>query len=265
MPRLGIITVGQSPRSDIIPYMASMLGSGITVMEKGALDGFSPEQLKAMAPCSGEHCLATRLADGGQIVISHDKVVPLVQERIDQLNREGADIILLLCTGKFPVFQSKALLIESQRIVDHALEAVLGPDRTLGVFVPLAEQKEHMAQSMGHIASKVVAVSASPYLDQRQLMEAAGKWRDTNPTSRCCTAWAIMKPTERSWPASCKLHPWWPIPWWPEPWPNCSRARPWRPKCNLRSALPGGAGIISSAGSSRCAQFHPKTEKDGAL
>ena len=181
MPRLGIITVGQSPRSDIIPYMASMLGSGITVMEKGALDGFSPEQLKAMAPCSGEHCLATRLADGGQIVISHDKVVPLVQERIDQLNREGADIILLLCTGKFPVFQSKALLIESQRIVDHALEAVLGPDRTLGVFVPLAEQKEHMAQSMGHIASKVVAVSASPYLDQRQLMEAAREMAGYKP------------------------------------------------------------------------------------
>lgn len=173
MPRLGVITIGQSPRSDIMPYMKSLLDPEVEVVEAGALDGLDSEELRAMAPGSGDHSLVTRLADGNQIVISHDKVLPQVQKRIDLLNQEGVDIILLLCTGTFPAFESKALIIESQRIVDHTLEAVLGPERTLGVFVPLPEQAEHSAQKLKHITPNVVAVSASPYMGAEQMRAAA--------------------------------------------------------------------------------------------
>ncbi len=181
MPRLGVITVGQSPRSDIMPYMASIWSPGIEVLEKGALDGLSKNELAAMAPQGDEHRLVTRLTDGSQIIISHDKVLPLVQERIGQLNRQGVDLILLLCTGRFPVFESSALIIESQRIVDHTLEAVLGPERTLGVFVPLPEQAEHVKDNLSHITPRVEAVSASPYGDAEHLREAAREMAKRKP------------------------------------------------------------------------------------
>jgi protein AroM len=173
MPRLGAITVGQSPRSDIMPYMTALLGPEIEVVESGALDGMSPDELSAMTPEAGEHSLATRLADGAQIVISHNKVVPLVQGCITRLNRQGVDLILLLCTGQFPEFKSRTLVIAAQKIVDHTLEAVLGPENTLGLFVPLPEQAKAMADSLKHITPKVKVVSASPYLDTDRLREAA--------------------------------------------------------------------------------------------
>lgn len=181
MPRLGVITVGQSPRRDIMPYMTGLLEPGVDVIEAGALDGLSPEQLDALAPAPGEPRLATRLKDGAQIVISHHKTLPLVQERVTELNRQGVDLILLLCTGSFPVFESRALIIESQRIVDHALEAVVRPENTLGLFVPLAEQKDHIGRTLEHITPNVVVVSASPYLDPDRLRQAAREMAEQKP------------------------------------------------------------------------------------
>lgn len=181
MPRLGVITVGQSPRNDIMPHMTAQLGPEVEVAEMGALDGFSPDELKAMVPEGDERCLATRLSNGFQVVISHQKVLPLVQERINHLNQMGVDLILLLCTGRFPAFKSSALLIESQKVVDHVLESVLGPERTLGLFVPLPEQARKIADSLNHITPKVEVVSASPYLDTDQFRGAAQEMAECKP------------------------------------------------------------------------------------
>ena len=51
--RVGMITVGQSPRDDIVPNMAQQLGANIEVVEKGALDGLSTEEIRSPAPKDG--------------------------------------------------------------------------------------------------------------------------------------------------------------------------------------------------------------------
>ncbi|KIX14453.1 AroM family protein [Dethiosulfatarculus sandiegensis] len=181
MPRLGVVTVGQAPRSDITPHMASMIGESVELLEAGALDNMTKAELAAMAPVDDEVRLATRLADGSQIVISHNKTVPLVQKRIAELNQKGVDLILIMCTGHFPTFESKVLVLEAQKIVDHALEAVLGPERTLGVFVPLAEQAKGIAANLKHITPNVVTVSASPYQDVEGLNRAAVEMANLKP------------------------------------------------------------------------------------
>jgi protein AroM len=161
--------------------MASMIGESVELLEAGALDNMTSAELAAMAPVGDEVRLATRLADGSQIVISHEKTVPLVQERITELNQDGVDLILIMCTGHFPVFESRVLVLEAQKIVDHALEAVMGPERTLGVFVPLAEQAAGIADNLRHITPKVVAVSASPYQGAAGLERAAVKMAGLDP------------------------------------------------------------------------------------
>ncbi len=161
--RLGMITVGQSPRSDIVPAMTAMIGSEVEVVEKGALDGLSGDAIGALAPTEGQNVLCTRLANGDQVVISKEGVIPLVQARIDELIREDVDLILLLCTGHFPRFKSRVLVLAAQDIVDRCLQAVVGNQYTLGLVVPLPEQEEPSRRSLLHITSNVVAVSASPY------------------------------------------------------------------------------------------------------
>ena len=48
----------------------------------------------------GDEVLVSRMRDGSQVTFSGTKVLPLVQERIDQAEREGARAIIVqeLCT-----------------------------------------------------------------------------------------------------------------------------------------------------------------------
>jgi protein AroM len=44
MTKVGLITVGQAPRSDVVPDMAAILGGDVEIIEAGALDGLTREQ-----------------------------------------------------------------------------------------------------------------------------------------------------------------------------------------------------------------------------
>ena len=39
--KLGVITIGQSPRDDVIPEMVEFIGKDIEVLQAGALDGLT--------------------------------------------------------------------------------------------------------------------------------------------------------------------------------------------------------------------------------
>ena len=49
MPRLGIVTVGQSPRADIVAQFAALAPAGTDVVLRGCLDGASRDEVAAMA------------------------------------------------------------------------------------------------------------------------------------------------------------------------------------------------------------------------
>jgi protein AroM len=153
--------------------MAAMIGPGVAVVEKGALDGLSDDSIQSLAPTEGQTVLCTRLTGGKEVVISKQGVIPLVQNRIKELNREGVDLILLLCTGHFPRFESRVLVLTAQEIVDHAIQAVIGDAGTLGLVVPLAQQEAEMREKLRHITTNVVAVSASPYAGDEGVNKAA--------------------------------------------------------------------------------------------
>ena len=150
-----------------------MIGPGLTVLEKGAMDCLTGDDIRSLAPIQGQNVLCTRLADGDPVVISKESVIPLVQARIEELNREGVDLILLLCTGHFPKFESRVLVLAAQEIVDRVIQAVIGDPYTLGLVVPLPEQEAQIREELLHITPNVVAVSASPYAADGTLKEAA--------------------------------------------------------------------------------------------
>jgi len=179
--KLGMVTIGQSPRDDIVPFMKERIGSNVTILQQGALDGLDDEELHALIPQKGQSQLCTRLADGRQIVISKEKILPLVQSRITQLNQQDVGLVVLLCTGKFPKFKSRALLVSAQEIVDHCLAAVVDDRYTLGLVSPLEEQMEPMRQSLLHITPRIAVSYCSPYHKYVDMTEAAYALKDQNP------------------------------------------------------------------------------------
>ena len=77
--RVGLITVGQAPRSDVVPDMAAMLGGDVEIVEAGALDGLSREEMAALAPEGDDEIIVTRLADGGSVFVGKTKMIPRIE------------------------------------------------------------------------------------------------------------------------------------------------------------------------------------------
>jgi len=175
MSKIGMITVGQAPRNDIAPAMSRIIGPETEMIQMGALDGLSDAAIGDLAPKPDEIRLCTRLSDGRQAVIVKERILSLMQAKIDALNRASVDLIVFLCTGHFPRFKSACLIVEAQRIVDRCLEALVDDRCTLGIVVPLAEQMAQARQSLSHLTPKIHVVHASPYGSLETVRQAAAE------------------------------------------------------------------------------------------
>lgn len=164
--RIGFATIGQSPRSDTVPAIVAELGVPVEVVEVGALDGLDDAAIAKLGPKPGEYIFATRLADGRQAVLGKSAAEERLAEALKGLDRQGLDMIVVLCVGTQLPSLEHTLLIEPQRIVDGLTAALSHNAKTLGVLVPLERQVESF-----HLDAKVNCdlrvTHASPYEGDR--------------------------------------------------------------------------------------------------
>jgi len=132
---VGLVTIGQSPRSDVVPEMAALIGPGVEVREAGALDGLKRSEIEALAPTGHDEILVTRLQDGSAVFVGEEKIVGLVEQRIAALERGGATLTALLCTGAFPRLHATRPLIQPHPVLLGTLRGLSWPGR-LGVLTP---------------------------------------------------------------------------------------------------------------------------------
>src|SRR2546427_7004665 len=132
---VGLVTIGQSPRPDVVPEMAARTGPGVEVREAGALDGLKRSEIEALAPTGHDESLVTRLTDGSAVFVGKEKIVGLVEQRIAALERGGATMTALLCTGAFPRLRSSRTLIQPHPVLLGTLRGLSWPGR-LGVLTP---------------------------------------------------------------------------------------------------------------------------------
>lgn len=164
MGQVGFVTIGQSPRTDILEDLEPLLGS-LEILERGALDGLSPNEIKAVAPLPDETPYVSRLVDGSQVLLSPEKIAPLLQEALNSVVGSGAEMVVVLCTGSFPTLQCPVPLLFPGRLLRSFVQGVLPPGGTLGVVVPLPGQAATARESWNSIAPHVHTVSLSPYPD----------------------------------------------------------------------------------------------------
>jgi len=155
------ITIGQSPRPDIVDEIRPVLGSSVRVIEAGALDGLDRHEIEAMRPDPGDHALVTLLRDGREVLVGHYHVLPRLQACVDRLQDE-ADVILMLCTGTFPRFATRRPILYPEQLLFQMARAV-APGVRVGVLTPSALQVADQARRWGEVASSVSVQSFSPY------------------------------------------------------------------------------------------------------
>jgi protein AroM len=181
--KVAFVTIGQSPRVDLVPEMLERIGPGIEPVEVGALDDLGPGAIAGLAPGAGDQALVSRLRDGREVTIGKAWTQRRLVEIMADLDRRDFDLIVLLCTGHFEGVGARTLLVEAQRVVDHTVDALAEDGRSVGVMVPLARQIDEFhlraieasARSSDDLTSccrshgetSVTMAHASPYSDGR--------------------------------------------------------------------------------------------------
>ena len=54
MKKIGLITIGQTPRDDVIPDIAPLFSSEVELLQAGALDGLTAQDIAMFAPQEGD-------------------------------------------------------------------------------------------------------------------------------------------------------------------------------------------------------------------
>lgn len=164
--RLAFVTIGQTPRVDIVPEMLAEIGGDVEAVEFGVLDGLTSSQREAFAAAPGDASFATRLNDGTEFTCSKARIEDRLNELLHEIDGQGFDAIVLLCTGTRIDPLERTLVVEAQRIVDSTVEALAASCRNLGVILPLERQVAEFAdRHVFSFAPKLV--SASPYAGDR--------------------------------------------------------------------------------------------------
>ncbi|USS40736.1 AroM family protein [Thermococcus aggregans] len=186
--KVGFITIGQSPRVDVVPEIKPYLGDA-EIIECGALDGLTLEEIKELAPKEGDYVLVSRLRDGTQVRLSREKIVKRLQECIKKLEEE-VDVIGFLCTGEFPELTSRKLLVEPSLLLLKTVSA-LGVSN-LGVIVPDPDQVEMTRRKWEGIAENLKVQSVSPYIGKKEdFIKAAQELKECDLIVMDCIGYTL--------------------------------------------------------------------------
>lgn len=173
---VGIVTIGQTPRPDLLaPFAAAATGwmdplgrrPSPRFVEAGALDGLDEKAVAAMAPRKGETFYVTKLADGRSVKIAvsllEDALARAVLRIVDDV-----DVVVIACTGSFPglhrvLGDDAPLVIEPDQLLKGVVAGIA--PRRLAVFVPDEGQREALAAGWERALGRAVTTRAlSPYL-----------------------------------------------------------------------------------------------------
>ena len=168
---IGALTIGQSPRPDILCDIAPVLSCKADILEAGALDGLTDEQVEQLAPVGEEAFLITRF-NGRTVRIAERHMFSRLQKKVDELENRGVQMILILCTVRFNAFQSAIPILSPGSIISAVVPAC-SRNSSIGVLVPEEGQVDELRKAWEQVVSKVKLINASPYGSAEELRKAA--------------------------------------------------------------------------------------------
>lgn len=164
MSKIGLLTIGQSPRVDFTRDIENILKENTEIIELGILDKFNYKEIEEkFYPDEEDIVFVSRMKDGRQVKMGREKILPLLQESINKLNKMKCDLILLLCTGKFPEFKSDILLIEPEKLI-HPIVENLASRNKIAILIPDDKQIKQTEKMWRERGVDCIVKSYSPYI-----------------------------------------------------------------------------------------------------
>jgi len=177
MDKVGILTIGQTPRPDLEGVFRRHL-PGVHLIVRGALDGVSKQTIGEMAAAGGEYPLFTILRDGTTCEISLERLRPLLDERATEIAAEGAALTALVCAGNFPDLASPVPVLYPSRVLSALARAICRGNR-IGIVLPNTRQVDMAVAHWRTKGFEATPAVASP-IDSAALPQAARVLADPN-------------------------------------------------------------------------------------
>lgn len=176
--KIGAVTIGQSPRTDVTPDILPIFGDEVELLEAGALDGLSKDEIQQMKPGEGDYVLVSRLQDGSSVQFGESFILERLQMCIHKLEAQGVQVILFFCGGTFPdVFRSTVPLIYPSKILNGVAKA-LSPHSSIILFTPSEDQIQQAYDQWGSVVATLYPFGVNPYDDIQKIAETAEKVKD---------------------------------------------------------------------------------------
>lgn len=169
--RFGVVTLGQSPRPDLVDNLN--LPQDIEVRVVGALDHATPQDVESLKWKEGDVDLPLFTKyDGEPIVISKNRLVPFLQKAIEQLETT-VDLTTIACTESFPeITFSKPTIKIDQMLLNLSKSIVAGSkSRCFGIFMPVKD-KISVAEARWGLVGHARAVHLQPFLTKTDILNA---------------------------------------------------------------------------------------------
>ncbi|WP_041082147.1 AroM family protein [Thermotoga profunda] len=145
------ITIGESPRNDVIPELMKIIGKDFAYREIGLIDNVEPSIYAPMGP---DDLLVSRKNDGTISYISHKWVCKKLSKMVFD------EPTVLLCTAKF----DNDRLILPYKVINSFFQA-LPKVQNATVIVPQKDQCKDAMKRWNEIAQKVNCIAFSPYTE----------------------------------------------------------------------------------------------------
>jgi len=142
--RILFITIGQSPRPDLVSELVSGLGIPATVSELGLLDGMGMDKVAELNATPDEKSIIARLSSGSWVVLSHKKIVQRAWARLEAVPEGEYDLVVLMSTGIFREFESSCPTVNLQRAVEAAVTSLAAEGDKIGIIFPNERQVDEL-------------------------------------------------------------------------------------------------------------------------
>jgi len=171
MTRIGLITIGQAPRDDIVSEIRQFLPPDVEILQAGALDGLTLREIFLHLPKSEERTLVTRLVNGKEVIVDKEFIYERIKNIIHSLEKK-VELLGLLCSGSFPRLSSRVPLILPYLLLEGFLVALSLPG-PIGIVVPSPKQIVPVAQKLRNLGIPAIGAAVSPYTEGHRVVETA--------------------------------------------------------------------------------------------
>ncbi len=157
--RVAFVTIGQSPRDDVVPEILRSLDGPIESLEYGILDGVSREGLCQASPGPDDPALLTRLRDGRDVVLSMDWTSQRIREVYRDVAASEIDLVVLMSTILGDSVAPAGATVYCDRVIDRAVAGLIQAGQRVGIVLSLRGQDVQIPRGNGAVDWGPVAIA----------------------------------------------------------------------------------------------------------